>query len=93
MYGDLHSAIIKSLTLGVCNNQGTYPVASESPAYNLNNLLTNEQHLADNFNPVKKMTNWIEENTVWFCLANLIVMGFKFIIFWASVTVTMLQKE
>ena len=42
MYGNLHSAIVKSLTLGVCNNQGTCPVASETPAYNLNNLLTTE---------------------------------------------------
>ena len=56
---------------------------------------TELEHLADNFNPVKKVTDWIKENTVWICLLcliNLIFMGPKFIISWASVGVTMLQE-
>ena len=56
MYGDLNSAIMKSLMLGICHNDGTCPVASETPAYNLNNLLTTEglEHLADDINPLKR---------------------------------------
>ena len=54
--------------------------------------VTAKQHLADNLNPVKKMKNFIEENTVWICLANIIVIGFKFITFWASIMVTMMQE-
>ena len=66
MYSDLHSAIVKSLTLGICHNEGTCPVASETPAYNLNNLLMTEglEHLTDEFNPVKKAKDWIKDNTV-----------------------------
>ena len=97
MYGDLHSAILKSLTLGVCHNQGTCPVASETPAYNLNNLLATEglEHLTDNFNPVKKVTDWIKENTMWICFLctlNLIFMGPRFIISWVNVGVTIIRE-
>ena len=69
MYGNLHSAIVKSLTLGVYNHQGTCPIASETPAYNLNNLLTTEGQLEDEFNPMKKVTNWIEKNTGYICIS------------------------
>ena len=94
MYGDLHSAIMKSLTLGICHNDGTCPVASETRAYNLNNLLTTEglEHLTDDFNPVKKAKDWIKGNTVWICLLDLIFMGLRFLVFWASVGLMMLQE-
>ena len=50
--------------------------------------VTAEQHLADNLNPIKKMTNRIKENTVWI----LMVMGFKFLTFWDSIAITMMQE-
>ena len=56
---------------------------------------TELEHLTDNFNPVKKVTDWIKENTMCICLLciiNLIFMGPKFIISWASIGVTMLQE-
>ena len=92
MYGNLHSAIVKSLTLGVCNNQGTCPVASETPAYNLNNLLTTEGQLADELNPMKKVTNWIEKNTGYICIIDLLAIGLKFLINCANIGVTMVQE-
>ena len=94
MYGDLHSAIVNSLTLGICHNDGTCPVASETPAYNLKNLITAEglEHLADDINPLKKVKEWIKDNTVWICLLDLVFMGIRFLVFWASVGSTMLQE-
>ena len=92
MYGDLHSAIVKSLTLGVCNNQGTCPVTSDTPAYNLQNLLTSEGQLADELNPIKKVTNWIEKNTGYLCIIDLLVIGLKFLINCVNIGVTMMQQ-
>ena len=92
MFNNLRSAIVKSLTLGVCNNQGTCPVASETPAYNLNNLLTTEGQLADELNPMKEVTNWIEKNTGYICIVDLLAIGFKFLISCASIKVTIVQE-
>ena len=92
MYGDLHSAIVKSLTLGVCNNQGTCPVTSDTPAYNLQNLLTSEGQLADELNPIKKVTNWIEKNTGYLCIIDLLVIGLKFLINCVNIGVAMMQQ-
>ena len=52
MFGDLHSAIVKSITLGVCNGQGMCPASPESPAYHLNNLI-NPEHFLETVNPIK----------------------------------------
>ena len=87
-----HLAIVKSITFGACNSQGTCLVSLETPAYNLNNILSSGQALTDSINPVKKIQNFIEKNSGWTCAANLLLMGFKFITFWVSVAFTMIQE-
>ena len=41
---------------------------------------------------MKKVTNWVEKNTGYICIVNLLAMGLKFLIFCVSVGVTMLQE-
>ena len=53
--------------------------------------VTAKQHLADTFNLVKKITNWIKENIIWIFLTNLMIMGFKLLTIWVHITVTMMQ--
>ena len=84
--------MIPYITLSIHDSQSTCPVASETLAYNLNNLLTTEGHLQYEFNPMKKVTNWVEKNTGYICIANLFAMGLKFLIFYVSVGVTMIQE-
>ena len=93
MYGDLHSAIVKSISLGVCSNEGTCPVAAGTPAYNLNNLLNTEHLINDaGINPIKHIKNFIVENAVWICLVDLLLNCFKFIIFMTSIATILFQE-
>ena len=92
MYGDLHQAIIKSITLGVCNGQGTCPMSPELPAYNLDNLLNPAQILEGNINPIKHVKDFITDNAVWISIAVLLLEGFKFLIFMSTIMTTLLQE-
>ena len=53
------------------------------------------EHLTNNFNPGKMVTDCIKENTMWICFLctlNLIFMGPRFIISWANVGVTIIRE-
>ena len=41
---------------------------------------------------MKKVTNWIEKNTGYICIVDLLAIGFKFLISCASIGVTMVQE-
>ena len=90
-FGDLHEAIIKTITLGVCNGQGTCPASPEVPAYHLNNLLDPE-HLLEDINPVEHVKTFIVDNAVWVSVAVLVWETLKMIVFLSSIVTTVLQE-
>ena len=90
-YGDLHTAIVKTLTMGVCVGDGTCQASPSSPAYHLNNLL-NLENLFEAIDPIEHVKSFIKKNTVYISLLVLLIQGLKFVAFVSSIFTTLLQE-
>ena len=90
-FGDLHQAITKTLTMGVCAGQGTCSAAQSAPVYNLQNLLASTDAVTS-LNPFKRLSDWIEKSGVYVALLVLIIEGVKAIIFLTSIITTLVQE-
>ena len=82
-HSDFRSTTIPYMRMSIRDNQKTCPIASETPTCNFNSLLATEEQMAEEFNPMQKVTN---------CIVDLLAIGFKFLINCASIGVTMVQE-
>ena len=90
-FGDLHEAITKTITMGICNGQGTCTSQPSTPNYNLENLL-NPENLEKEMDPFAYITNLVQVYGSWMALLVLVIEGLKAIIFLTSLVTTFIQE-
>ena len=82
-HSDFLSTMIPYRRMSIRDNQKPYPIASETPTGTFNSLATTEGQMAEELNPMRKVTN---------CIVNLLVIGLKFLAFGASIGATLIQE-
>ena len=82
-HSDFRSTMIPYRRMSIRDNQKPYPIASETPTGTFNSLATTEGQMAEELNPMRKVTN---------CIVNLLVIGLKFLAFGASIGATLIQE-
>merc|ERR1712090_7354 len=80
-----------TITMGICNVQGTCTSQPSTPNYNLENLL-NPENLEKEMDPFAYITNLVQVYSSWMALLVLVIEGLKAIIFLTSLVTTFIQE-